>query len=260
VKKNQKRQRKKNRNLYWWKKQIVTGMKKANDPSKFESVVEGIIAKYIADFWDDETEIALIQSEVGPIFSAGGGLNKKMKDELSADFRLQILQYTQALLQSLQKQYIYKARKELSLQRAALAKELNRERLLSCEVALDKDEKPDKYEQFKVAFDVAGKEMIKMWQGVLNKDAKMDFYCTAAGYIGAGAPVNATLFIPDEVEDGKFEKIKAPVKLKPAGKVTHVIFNTIVDFPYGEWKTYIVPQNTVKDDTRTFETKSEGEN
>lgn len=223
----QKRQRKKKINLYWWKKQIVIGMKKANDPSKFESVVEGIIAKYIADFWNDETEIALIQSEVGPIFSAGGGLNKKMKDELSADFRLQILQYTQALLQSLQKQYIYKARKELSMQRVAFAKELNREHRISCEVALDKNEKPDKYEQLKVAFDVAGKEMIKMWQGVLNKDAKMDFYCTAAGYIGAGIPTKATLYIPDKNNENKRDKIEANFKLLPAGKTTFVQFKKL---------------------------------
>ena len=220
----QKRQRKKKINLYWWKKQIVVGMRKANDPSKFESVVEGIIAKYIADFWNDETEIALIQSEVGPIFSAGGGLNKKMKDELSADFRLQILQYTQSLLQSLQKQYIYKARKELSLQRAALAKELNREQLIRCEVVLDKDEKPDKYEQLKVAFEVSGKEMIKMWQGVLNKDAKMNFYCTAAGYIGAGAPNHATLYIPNANDKNKDDEIKAAFNMLPAGKTTVVQF------------------------------------
>lgn len=109
----------------------------------------------------------------------------------------------------MQKQYIHKARKELSLQRVAFVKELNREQLIRCEVVLDKDEKPEKYEQLKVEFEVGGKEVKKMWQGLLNKDAKMDFYCTAAGYIGAGAPSNATLFIPDETKEGKFEKVKA---------------------------------------------------
>ncbi len=256
----QKRQRKKKINLRWWKKEIMQGMKKANDPSKFESVVEGTITKYINNFWDDETEIALIQSEVGPIFSAGGGLNKKMKEKLSADFRLQILQYIQSLLNSLQKQYIYYARKELSIQRVALAKELNREHLIRCEVVLDKDEKPDKYEQLKVEFEVAGKEVIKMWQGILNKDAKMDFYCTAAGYIGAGAPVNATLFIPDKTEDNKFERIKASVKLKQADKVTHVKFKTIVDFPYGAWSMYIRPSGSVKGDYYPVDSKTEAVN
>lgn len=236
---HQKRQRKKKVNLRWWKKEIMAGMKKANDPSKFESVVEGIIAEYIKDFWADETEIALVQSEVGPIFSAGGGLNKKMTDKLSADFRLQTLQYLQSLLGQLQKKYIHQARRELSLQRAALAKELNREQHIHCEVILDKNEKPDKYEQLKVEFGVTGKEMIKMWQGLLNKDAEMDFYCTAAGYIGAGAPVSATLFIPDKTENNKYEKIKASVKLKQAGKVTSVKFKTIIDFPYGQWSLFI---------------------
>jgi len=254
---HQKRQRKKKINLRWWKKEIMQGMKKANDPSKFESVVEGIIKNYIDEFWADETEIALIQSEVGPIFSAGGGLNKKMRKELSADFRLQTLQYIQSLLGQLQKKYIYQARKELSLQRAALAKELNREQLLRCEVVLDKDEKPDIYEQLKVEFEVAGKEMTKMWQGLLNKDARMDFYCTTAGYIGAGAPVRATLFIPDKTEEGKFEKIKASVKLVQAGKVTHVKFKTIIDFPYGVWSMYIRPIGSVEGDYFPVDSKAE---
>ena len=257
---HQKRQRKKKINLRWWKKEIMQGMKKANDPSKFESVVEGIIKNYIDEFWADETEIALIQSEVGPIFSAGGGLNKKMRKELSADFRLQTLQYIQSLLGQLQKKYIHQARKELSLQRAALAKELNREQLLRCEIVLDKDEKPDIYEQLKVEFEVAGKEMTKMWQGLLNKDAKMDFYCTAAGYIGAGAPVSATLFIPNKTEEGKFEKIKASVKLVQAGKVTHVKFKTIIDFPYGVWSMYIRWVGNVKGDYYQVDSKAEAVN
>ncbi len=224
----QRRQRKNKINLRWWKKEIIVGMKKANDPSKYESVVEGIIAKYINDFWDDETEIAIIQSEVGPIFSAGGGLNKKMKEKLSTDFRLQILQYLQALLHQLQKKYIYQARKELSMQRIALANDLNREHLIQCQVDLNKNEKPDKYNQLKVVFEVAGNEMKKMWQGLLNKDAKMDFYCTAAGYIGGGMPTEATLYIPDKMENENFEKIKAKVSLKQEGKVTQVLFKKVL--------------------------------
>lgn len=223
----QQRQRKKKINLRWWKKEIMTGMRKAKDPSKFESVVEGIITNYIKEFWDDETEIALIQSEVGPIFSAGGGLNKKMKDELSADFRLQILQYLQSLLTQLQKKYIYQSQKELRLQYVALAKELNREQLIHCMMGLIEDEEPDIYEGFKVMFDVPGKELKRMWQGEMNKDAEMDFFCTTAGYIGAGSPISATLFIPDKTEDGKFEEVKASVDLKKARKTTIVEFKKI---------------------------------
>ncbi len=223
----QKRQRKNKKNLYWWKKQIVRRMKKAKDPSKFESVVEKIIQEYIQEFWNDDTEMAIIQSEIGPKFTYKGGFNKKLKDELSAEFRLQILQYIKSLLDHLQKKYIYQARKQLSRQFAELANDLNQEQLIRCQVVHDKDEKPDTYEGFKVVFNMMGKEMRKMWQGVMNKDARMDFYCTTAGYIGAGAPIRATLFVPDKTQTKKFEKILATVELKRAGKITHVKFISI---------------------------------
>jgi len=62
----------------------------------------------------------------------------------------------------------------------------------------------------------------------------MDFYCTTAGYIGAGAPIRATLFVPDKTQPKKFEKILATVELKRAGKITHVKFKTSVKFPYSK--------------------------
>ncbi len=218
-------QRKHKKGLRWWKKQILLRMNEKKDPSKFESVVEQLIKEYIREFWDDNTERAIIQAELqGHGWSYNGGYSQKLKDKLDPEFRIYILQYIQPLIERLQKRFIFKARESQQEEIKKLANKLNREHLIRCSVELGKDENPGKYEGLKVKFKVAGKELIKFWQGILNQDARMDFPCTEAGFIGGGCPSEATLYIPEKGNLDKLRKITANFSLNKVGKSTKVIF------------------------------------
>ena len=78
--------------------------------------------------------------------------------------------------------------------------------------------------------------MKKLWRGVLNEDAVLDFDCTYAGYLDAGLPGKATLFIPLNDKGEEFEEITQSFKLNPDKKSTPVIFQMEKELQDGPWE------------------------
>ncbi len=78
--------------------------------------------------------------------------------------------------------------------------------------------------------------MKKLWRGFLNEDAILDFDCTYAGYLDAGLPSKATLFIPLDDEGEEFEEITQSFKLNSNKKSTPVIFQIEKELVDGPWE------------------------
>jgi hypothetical protein len=230
---------KEGKKLRWWKKQIKWRMQDAKDASKFEEVVEKLIQEYIQNFWEESFDRAIIQAELqnhGWTFDAG--INRESKAELDSEFRLYILQYIQPLIERLQLDYLLKAK---DLQRKKIEEfgnMLNQEHQIRSMVELegDEDDAAEKYEGARVIFKVR-KEILKMWQGYLNKEAMIDLYCTKAGYIHAGLPQKATLIIDPENEK-KSDKYEAAFELKSSRDETRVIFSLEKKFTEYLWTIY----------------------
>ena len=223
--------------LRWWKKEIYWRMEDAKDASKFEEIVEQVIQEYIQDFWDSSAERAIIQAELqkhGWTFS--GGINTKLKEDLNKEFRIYILQYIQPVIERLHQNYLYKAREEMQENASNLAKMLNTQYRIKCTLDLEDEEDTEHYKGFKIAFNVAEKEIEKLWEGFLNKEAQMDFPCTYAGFIDAGMPANATLYIPVNEEEDKFEEIKQSFKFQTKNGTVPVIFQIKKELADGPWQ------------------------
>lgn len=223
--------------LIWWKKEIYWRMEDAKDASKFEEVVEGLIQEYIDDFWESSFDRAIIQAELqNHGWTFDGGINEKMKKDLNAEFRIYILQYIQPLIERMQNNYLLKARDEMKENAARFAGMLNQKYELNCQLDLDEKTDPEDYKGFEIVFEAGTNEMKKLWRGVLNEDAVMDFNCTYAGYLDAGLPGKATLFIPLDDKGEEFEEITQSFKLNPDKKSTPVIFQIEKELADGPWE------------------------
>jgi uncharacterized protein YpmS len=225
------------KNLRWWKKEIYWRMEDAKDASKFEEIVEQVIQEYIQDFWDASFDRAIIQAELqkhGWTFDAG--INPKMKDGLNKEFRIYILQYIQPVVERLHQNYLYRAREEMQENASKLAKMLNTQYKIKCTLDLEDEEEAKNYRGFKVAFSVAEKEIEKLWEGFLNEDAQMDFPCTYAGFIDAGMPAKATLYIPVNEEEDEFEEVKQSFKFRAKNGSVPVIFKVKKELADGPWQ------------------------
>ena len=225
------------KNLRWWKKEIYWRMEDAKDASKFEEVVEQVIQEYIQDFWDSSFDRAIIQAELqkhGWTFDAG--INPKMKEDLDKEFRVYILQYIQPVIERLHQNYLYRAREEMQENASKLAKLLNTQYKIKCTLELEDEEDAKNYKGFKVAFNVAQKEIEKMWEGYLNEDAQMDFPCTYAGFIDAGMPAKATLFIPVNEDEDEFEEVKQSFNFQAKNGTVPVIFQMKKELADGPWQ------------------------
>ncbi|WP_372649048.1 zinc-ribbon domain-containing protein [Draconibacterium sp.] len=223
--------------LRWWKKEIYWRMEDAKDASKFEEIVEQVIQEYIQDFWDSSFDRAIIQAELqkhGWTFDAG--INAKMKDDLNKEFRVYILQYIQPVVERLHQNYLYRAREEMQENASNLAKMLNTQYKIKCTLDLEDEEDAKNYKGFKVAFSVAEKEIEKLWEGFLNEEAQMDFPCTYAGFIDAGMPAKATLFIPVNEEEDEFEEVKQSFKFQAKNGTVPVIIQMKKELADGPWQ------------------------
>ena len=223
--------------LIWWKKEIYWRMEDAKDASKFEEVVEKLIREYTDDFWESSVERAIIQAELqNHGWTFDGGINEKMKKELNAEFRIYILQYIQPLIERMQNNYLLKARDEMKENAARFASMLNQEYELKCRLDLDEKTDPADYKGSEIVFEAGTNEMKKLWRGVLNEDATMDFDCTYAGYLDAGLPSKATLFIPLDDKGEEFDEITQSFTLNTGQKSTAVIFQVEKELADGPWE------------------------
>jgi len=223
--------------LRWWKKEIFWAVVDSKDPSKFEAIVEAQIQKYIKDFWDKDIDRAIIQSELAKhAWTFNGGINEKMKNELNAEFRLYILQYIQLVIEDLQQKFLFDAKQALQENATNFANKLNQEHQLKCQIELDEKEDPKLYKGFKVVFEAGTEEMKKLWTGYLDEEASLDFNCTYAGFLDAGMPHTATLFIPINVEKEEYEEIKQSFKLNPAKGSVPINFNVKKELADGPWE------------------------
>ncbi|MGQ8335784.1 zinc-ribbon domain-containing protein [Sunxiuqinia sp. A32] len=225
------------KNFHWWKKEIFWRMEDKKDASKFEEVVEGLIQEYIQDFWDDYSERAIMQAELQKHgWTYDGGYSEKLKTDLNKEFRLYILQYIQPLIERMQLRYLLNAKSEIQNEAAKLADLLNEQHSLKCLVELGNDEEPENYKGFKVAFKTANKTFQKLWQGVLDEDATMEFPCTYAGFMDAGMPQKAVLYIPINEEKDEFEEVEQSFTIKTDDNSTDIIFSMDAELADGPWE------------------------
>jgi len=165
-----------------------------DDPAGLADAVEASYDEYVAQFFQDDTEIALLQKG----FGGGGGLNDDVRSELSAGLKEELKQRTRAVVSALANQAIVLQQRAVRERLRAAAAYLNATHEIRFVVKPGPDEKTDGLAGREVGLAVEDRRKAKLWRTTLDADGRAIFRCTNLGYIDAGFPKRAYLILPAE--------------------------------------------------------------
>ncbi len=184
-----------------WARLFIEAKDGAASAEKYQLRVEGLVQRYADEFWEDEQEVALYQDEAQKQgFTGGGGLNDKMKADISNRYRDELFRTV------IQDAFKLIAEKEAMAAERALLRELNavREELnKTCTVEIVDTAVPDDvstsdYAGWTAYMDVPDTIAdAQEWSVKLDSEGRGKISFTVLAYLMAGAPGELKLY-----EDG----------------------------------------------------------
>lgn len=226
----------------WWHKKLKGVIyKNKEEPWLIGSAIEREFDQYVEELWGDEVEIGVIQSQLGQTsFTGGGGLNKKLIEELSAELKFALKSYNKAVVEKLGKEYLIKQQnysRDLRLKAIDYLNQKHRIRIL----VTSKGGKTESLKGIEVGIKVKDYNKQKMWMKKLSDNSDADIFCTNLGFINAGIPHIAYIKIPVEGENPLI--IEKKFKLKEGNTTVEFKINT--EDITGEWEGYFkIEKNT----------------
>ena len=184
------RKRKKGETGKWWYKKLLKAIDNYKDkPNLIGNVIDREFDRYVAKLWEDENEIALLQSELGQTaFTAGGGLNKKLIEELTAELKDALKSYNKPVIDRISKEYLIRQQNYARDVRIKTIKYLNQKHKIKIIVTSKKGNSIESLKGIEVGIKLKNRQRQKMWQKKLSDEGEADLYCTNLGFINAGLP------------------------------------------------------------------------
>ncbi len=187
-----------------WANLFIKAREGAASADRYQLRIEGLVRRYVDEFWEDELRIAEYQEQAQEHgFTGGGGLNEKIKAEISNDFKVQLYRGV------LQDAFKLVAQKEALAAEQALLAELNRFKdELNTVCTLEFYDST--VSQEKPVSDAAGARAAvtlpdtvtdrESWSAVLSETGSGQIQFTVLAYLMAGSPKELELYEKDAPE------------------------------------------------------------
>lgn len=202
-----------------WAAVLLKAKEGAASADRFQLRVEGLVQRYAEDFWQDELRIAEYQEQVQKHgFTGGGGLNERIKTEISNDFKLELYRGV------LQDAFKLIAQKEaLAAERALLAElnfmkaKLNTPCTLELYDGTLSETKPNSaLEGARAAVKLPDTVTdAETWSAVLDAQGNGVIRFTLLGYLMAGGPKELALYEKDAAAEAE-PKLTLPFAMETA--------------------------------------------
>jgi hypothetical protein len=230
-------------NSVWWYKKLKGLARKSKNPAESGDLVKKFLTDYVWEFWKDETTVAAYMDRVtkGHGFTGGGGLNEKLKTDISNNQLAEIVHVLNetGIFERIIKELRIEAQGRLYDQLCIVKDKLNIE--YKIKVIAKPDPDSPEYKDIEVSgldvrFVVSNPTHTDLWKGTTNSDGEMDFKCTALGYVDAGAPVVVEIDVPSPADKKKVDTFSGEMKLGSSGKTTIVEIQIGAPKLEGIWK------------------------
>lgn len=193
--------------------QVYEAYQKSLHDSSYDlnKAVQEIVDNFASKFWKlSETDIAEYMSDAGVTFSAGGGLNDKLKKKVADAYALELMQTTmQPIFQQVNRTITYDLEKEYYAKLQELRNELNKITKVHIFESKALEDSVPKYADHIIRFAPLSEDaVVKNWTGRFKEDVNINTSFTLLGYLQGGAPNTIKIFAPDADPD-----IDEPVKV-----------------------------------------------
>ena len=186
------------RNARDWANEFLKARETAASAERYQLRIEGLVQRYVDQFWHDETVVAEYQSEAQKNgFTGGGGLNDTMKQEISNAYKIVLYKgILQDAFKLIAEKDARKAEKDLLNELNTIRRELNR----VCTLELydgsftDEKEKSDKAQMQAFITVPDNIQDADNWSVTLDEKGNGKIQFTLLAYIMAGAPKELRLY------------------------------------------------------------------
>jgi hypothetical protein len=203
-----------------WKSQLSREISRIQDPTLFGQVTDKFFDSQFDDFIQREKtreNAVIILKMRGDI--AGDQITEQIKSSIQSDLSSFLRFYLKPAIEELRRDYIIQSRIKLQENAEEMRNNFNARHHIRCKMKLNAVQKTVNYAGSLVVFDVPESFRPK-WQGVMNANETLDFYFTTAGYIEAGMPSRATLYL-----NQKNEKEIITVDFQVKNGTTEIVFS-----------------------------------
>jgi len=188
------------RPLAQWKQQLRAGLMQLKDPSMFGQLTDQFIRDQFMDFIERNGNKKVVYEKLKELGeTVSDNLDDLDLSGVSADFYGFLRHFLRPVINDIRKDYVVGARVNLQNDAEQIRQDLNKRHHIHCKMKLNAVQKTVNYAGSIVVFDVPEAYRPK-WQGVLDANETLDFYFTSAGYIEAGMPTRATLYLNQKNE------------------------------------------------------------
>lgn len=202
-----------------WAEIFIQAKATASSAERYQLRVDGLVQRYVEQFWEDETTVAEYQSQAQEQgFTGGGGLNERIKAEISADYKLELFRgVLQDAFKLIAEKEAMAAERALLAELNAIRQELNQTCTLELYDATVSDEQP--------VSDAAGAKVAvtlpdsvidaESWSVTLNERGEGRIQFTLLGYLMAGAPTELKVYEKEAPETAE-PKMTLPFVMETA--------------------------------------------
>ena len=206
--------------LAHWKQQLSREILQIQDPSLFGQITD----KFLYSQFDDFIKRDNLREKVTEILKARGDISgdhipDQTISSLRSDLTSFLLSFLKPAIEELKRDYIIQSRIKLQENAEEMRNNFNNRQHIHCKMKLNAVQKTVNYAGSLIVFDVT-EPVRQKWQGVLNDNETLDFYFTTAGYIEAGMPSRATLYL-----NQKNEKEIITVDFQVKRGTTEIVFS-----------------------------------
>lgn len=230
-------------NTIWWYKKLKGLARKSKSPTESGDIVQKFLHDYVWEFWNDETTVAAYMDRItsGHGFTGGGGLNEKLKTDISNNHLSEIVHVLNetGIFERIIKELRIEAQSKLWDQLNLMKDKLNIIYNINVIVKLDpecEDYKEISVSGLNIRFVTSNPAHKDLWKGKSDSSGEMFFQCTALGYVDAGCPTTVEVEVPSPTAGGEPEIFSGEMKLGSSGKTT--VVEIIIGSPKleGTWK------------------------
>jgi hypothetical protein len=181
-----------------WANEFIRARETASSPERYQLRIDGLVQRYVDQFWRDDEIVAAYQAEAQKGgFTGGGGLNERMKEEISAAYKNELFRGV------IQDAFMLIAEKDARNAEKDLLKVLNEirgdlNRVCTLEIydgSLSADKTISDAAQMQAY--VAVPDFVEdpdSWRTVIDDKGNGRIQFTVLGYLMAGAPGELSLY------------------------------------------------------------------
>ncbi len=213
-----------------WLTRLKTVTAASSSPDAVNAAIQAEIEAYAAEIWNNEEEQAMCQFDVGGTnVGSGGGLNEKLKRDLSAAYAKQLYSDLRPEFGQLSRFIASQQQKHTQQLLEDIRGRFNRATTLH--VVLKSKSAEQVLEGFTVTFPVTREP--EKWQGATDKQGVFDMKVTSLGYMLYGSPTEVMVTFP-AVPGAQPETRKQKFKYVPGRTVIEIALDGVAGTYEGE--------------------------